>query len=62
MPHDKNGKLLQVGDKAVVPGTLTQIFGGENACNVMFQPDKVEGEFAGPYSFNSKFVVKEEDE
>ncbi len=33
MPHDAKGNLLKVGDKVVIPGTVTQVFASEDYCN-----------------------------
>lgn len=34
MPHDKNGRELQVGDEVTVRARVTQIHAGEDYCNV----------------------------
>lgn len=34
MPHDRNGQLLQAGDKVMIPATVKEIYSGEEFCNV----------------------------
>lgn len=39
MPHDANGKLLEVGDKVNIPGTITNIGSDGPYCNVNVELD-----------------------
>jgi hypothetical protein len=32
--HDRNGTELKVGDTVILEGTITQLYGGEDYCNV----------------------------
>jgi len=34
MAHDRNGNLLKPGDKVLIPATVTDVFLGEEHCNV----------------------------
>ena len=65
MPHDRDGKLLQVGDKVVIPGTVLEIHASEEYCNARVEFD----ESMPPYthkdsisSINTKQLVKVEPE
>lgn len=61
MPHDKNGKLLEVGDLVHVPAVVTSISMGTDYCNVSLET--VEPMFPGvqksAMALNAKQVVKE---
>lgn len=37
MPHDKHGKLIEVGDEVVLRGKVTQVSAGEEYCNVTIE-------------------------
>ena len=37
MPHDKNGKLLQVGDTVTLTGKVTSVQANDDYCNVTVQ-------------------------
>ena len=39
MPHDAKSNLLKVGDKVVIPGTITQIHMTEEYCNCTVELD-----------------------
>jgi hypothetical protein len=34
MPHDKNGNSLEVGDHIIIEGIISQVFTGEEYCNI----------------------------
>lgn len=39
MPHDRSGKTLVVGDKVLIPATVTAIQPGEDYCNCSVELD-----------------------
>lgn len=43
MPHDKNGKVLQAGDKVLIEMTVRELYPGADMCNVNLVRN-VEGE------------------
>lgn len=60
MPHDKNGVLLQVGDRVIIPAVVKSITMSEEFCNVtletvepMFPSDRHD-----TVTLNAKQVVK----
>lgn len=60
MPHDRDGKLLLVGDNVMVPARITQINQGEDYCNVTLvtsQPMKPSSE-PSMLNLNASQVVK----
>jgi hypothetical protein len=34
MPHDRSGKLLEVGDRVTIEATVAAVHAGEDYCNV----------------------------
>jgi hypothetical protein len=40
MPHTKSGRKLKTGDKVIVHATVTQIYEGEDYCNVNVETDE----------------------
>lgn len=61
MPHDKNGTLLQKGDRVTMELEVQSISPGETACNVSLQAvERPEGEYAPSVTCNSRFVAKKE--
>lgn len=58
MPHDANGDALKVGDIVTVTFEVTQVYGGETACNVSLKglPETVEGEYPPTLTCNSRFT------
>ena len=62
MPHDRDGKLLEVGDKVTVEFEVTEVHPNEEYCNVtlltvepMFPEDRRDS-----YTMNTKQVVKQD--
>lgn len=60
MPHDKNGALLSVGDRVIIPATIKSITMTEEFCNVtletaepMFPTDRHD-----TITLNAKQIVK----
>ena len=39
MPHDANGNLLKVGDKVLIPGTITSLTESNEYCNCSVELD-----------------------
>lgn len=35
--HDRNGTPLNIGDTVILEGIITQLYGGEDYCNVTIQ-------------------------
>lgn len=35
MPHDRNGRRLQIGDRVLVPCTVTSLTGTDSYCNIV---------------------------
>ena len=60
MPHDADGRLLQVGDSVIIPATVTAVQVGEEYCNLTVEYDIP----MPPYTtksmgtFNTKQVIK----
>lgn len=66
MPHDKDGNLLQPGDRVLIRGKIASISADENGCNCTVELDErmpfKEGPSAYPTCFgavNSKQLEKE---
>jgi len=63
MPHDKNGKLLQAGDKVILRGTVKEVYTSEDYCNCAvvleekMPPDNTDTEIA---AINTHQVEKAE--
>jgi hypothetical protein len=60
MPHDANGKLLKVGDKVSIPGTITNITTSEEYCNCSVELDHAMPPYVDKttlQSINTKQVV-----
>lgn len=53
MPHDKNGTLLQVGDRVTVQFEVKELHMAEDYCNCTL---KIPGEH-GPHNVTSTLVV-----
>jgi hypothetical protein len=64
MPHDRDGKLLEIGDMVNIPATVTAIQTGAEYCNISVQP--VEPMYPSDrhdtITLNTKQVVKIEKE
>ena len=63
MPHDKNGNLLQVGDRVDIPCVVKSITMDEGYCNLTVETTEVmppDNKYTNTYSLNSKQVVKQE--
>lgn len=62
MPHDKNNKVLNIGDKVMIEAVVTQVNMGEEFCNATMET--VEPMYPGTYktviTLNAKQVVKQE--
>lgn len=62
MPHDKNGKLLEVGDIVNIPCVVKSISTGTDYCNLT--TETVEPMYPGEYktgiTLNAKQVIKAE--
>lgn len=61
MPHDRDGKLLEVGDFVYIPCVVTQINPGEDYCNINVETvEKMppENKYTNNYSLNTKQVIK----
>lgn len=62
MPHDKNGKLLSVGDKVIITGKIKEIHNTEEYCNCSVAVDPMPP-YTDPYilsALNTKQVEKVE--
>ena len=53
MPHDKNGKLLNVGDRVTVEFEVTEIHMAEDYCNTTL---RIPGEH-GPHNVTTTVVL-----
>jgi len=60
MPHDRNGVLLEVGDKVSIPAVVKNIMTGEEYCNVTLESEEVmfPGEYKSTFTLNAKQVEK----
>jgi hypothetical protein len=60
MPHDANGKLLNVGDKVNLPCTVKAVTTSEEYCNVTLETEHAmyPGEYKTGVTVNAKQVVK----
>lgn len=65
MPHDKNGALIQVGDRVVLRGKVKNIGTSELYCNLTIELDEPMPTDTGPRTgetlsgINAKQVEKE---
>lgn len=50
MPHDKHGNPLNVGDRVSIPAVVTEVYGGETACNVQLQVQSHDAAPEGAYA------------
>jgi hypothetical protein len=59
MPHDINGNLLKVGDKVIIPATVTAVQAGEEYCNLSVEYDYSMPPYTSKMSgtFNTKQVL-----
>ena len=62
--HDRNGKLIGVGDKVMIPATITQCNGlpDTNYCNILVETDELMGrgdplEYKVQISLNAHQVI-----
>lgn len=53
MPHDRDGKLLKVGDKVLVPCTIIALQEGTDYCNMTLATDEV----MPPYESQSSITL-----
>lgn len=62
MPHDRNGKLLQPGDKVMVPCVVESVQAGDEYCNVTLKTEHPMPPYTEPNSItlNTKQVIKAE--
>ena len=61
MPHDKNGTLLQVGDRVLIPAIVTAIQPGDDYCNATLAADPMPPyEKPYPLTMNTRQVVLQE--
>lgn len=37
MPHDRNGKEIRVGDEVLLRAKVTQVWAGEDYCNITIE-------------------------
>lgn len=60
MPHDLKGNLVQVGDKVLIPATVTAVQVGEEYCNLSVEYDYPMPSYTTKMhgTFNTKQVVK----
>ncbi len=58
MPHSKSGKLVSVGDRVVLYGTVTAVQTGEEYCNLTMVADDPMPPYTSSYSItlNTKQV------
>lgn len=52
MPHDRNGKLLKVGDVVNVPCRVTQLHEGTEHCNVQLETLEPMPPYTEPYTLS----------
>lgn len=60
MPHDANGVPLQVGDRVVIYGTITQITSATDYCNCTVEletPMPPDGTKTTIYAINTKQLM-----
>lgn len=62
MPHDKNGKLLQVNDIVYIPAQVKSITTNLEYCNLSVETTEVmfPGEQKSTITLNAKQVIKVE--
>lgn len=62
MPHDRDGRLLNVGDHVLVPCNIKEIHITEEYCNVNLETSQpmYPGTHKSSLCLNSKQVVKQE--
>lgn len=60
MPHDRDGKLLEVGDFVYIPCVIDLISTGEEYCNVTLKTveNMYPGEYKTTITLNAKQVEK----
>jgi hypothetical protein len=63
--HDKNGKLITVGDKVMIPATIVSCTGSPdtNYCNILVETDEFMGkgdptQYKPQISLNASQVIK----
>lgn len=65
MPHDKNGNRLREGDEVVLRAKVTELYEGEDACNLTIEgleSPAAEGEVLPVLTTNTGFVEKVDEE
>jgi len=62
MPHDRDGKLLNVGDTVLVPCIVKEIHSTEEYCNINLETCQpmYPGTYRSSVVLNAKQVVKQE--
>lgn len=60
MPHDRGGKLLEVGDTVLIPCKVKDVSAGEEYCNCTVVTETAMPPYTEPMSIalNTKQVVK----
>lgn len=61
MPHDRNGELLQKGDKVLIPCVVTDVSESEDYCNITVETEEPchPGDSKSSYTLNARQVCKE---
>jgi hypothetical protein len=57
--HDKNGKLLKVGDKVNIPCIIKSVSTSEDYCNITVETTEKmlpENKYTSTYALNAKMV------
>lgn len=62
MPHDRDGKLLEVGDKVIIHATVDTVQPSDSHCNLTVKTDELfyPGDYKSTIVLNTKQVVKQD--
>lgn len=60
MPHDRDGKLLEIGDTVTIEATVKEIYNYETHCNVQVETKEIfyGADYHSLITLNTKQVVK----
>ena len=58
MPHDRNGNLIQKGDRVTFTGTVTEVYPDAEDCNFMVEIDPAEGAYQPSLTCSTKLCEK----
>jgi hypothetical protein len=60
MPHDKNGNILQPGDRVIVRAVVNRVDAGDEYCNVTLETEEpmYPGDHRSALTLNTRQVEK----